>query len=79
MEDGVAHITVKRKDNALKRHIYKTITYRVMASVVTVLVAKSLGASTQVASLIGVGEILLKPLIYFGHERLWYVFGKTSR
>ena len=79
IKDGVAHIRVLREDNVLKRHILKTISYRVVATITTVIVAYSLGLSLELSSLLGMGEILLKPMIYFLHERLWYKFGSVGR
>jgi len=54
------------------RHILKTISYRIFGTLTTVTVAYSLGASLSMASLLGVGELVIKPIIYFFHERLWY-------
>lgn len=79
IKDGVAHIRVLREDNVLKRHILKTISYRVVATITTVIVAYSLGLSLELSSLLGMGEILLKPMVYFLHERLWYKFGSVGR
>jgi len=79
IKDGVAHIRVLREDNVLKRHILKTISYRVVATITTVIVAYSLGLSLELSSLLGMGEILLKPMVYFLHERLWYKFGNVGR
>lgn len=78
IRDGNAYITPKRPDNALRRHVYKTITYRVFASIVTVTGALILGSTPTVATLLGAGEIILKPIVYFFHERLWYKFGKVK-
>ena len=78
IKDGSAYITPKRPDNSLKRHVYKTITYRTFASLVTVIGALLLGATPTVATLLGAGEILFKPIVYFIHERLWYKFGKIK-
>jgi len=36
--------------------------------------AYSLGASLEVSSMLGVGELVLKPVIYFFHERVWYKY-----
>ena len=74
IKDGNAYITPKRPDNALKRHILKTITYRLFGTTVTVSTALFLGASIQIASILGAGELILKPIIYFIHERIWYKF-----
>lgn len=40
----------------------------------TVLTAYMLGASLTVSSLLGVGELLIKPIIYFIHERIWFKY-----
>jgi uncharacterized membrane protein len=60
------------KDHSLTRHILKTLSYRIFGTLTTVTVAYSLGASIQLSSLLGVGELLVKPVIYFLHERIWY-------
>jgi uncharacterized membrane protein len=78
IKDGNAYITPKRPDNALKRHILKTITYRLLGTTVTVSTAMFLGASIQIASILGAGELILKPIIYFIHERIWYRFVKVK-
>ena len=72
VKDGVAYIKTKRTDNPNLRHILKTITYRLLATTVTVTTAYCLGISLEVSSLIGVGELTIKPLIYFLHEKIWY-------
>ena len=72
VKDGVAYIKTKRIDNPNLRHALKTITYRLIATTVTVATAYCLGISLEVSSLIGVGELTIKPLIYFLHEKIWY-------
>ena len=79
VNNGIAHITVKRKDNALKRHILKTISYRILGTLTTVGTAYYFSSNLALSSIIGVGELLLKPILYFLHERVWYRFGKTGR
>lgn len=59
-----------------KRHLLKTISYRVLGTTVTVVSAYALGMELKMASLIGVGELLIKPLLYFLHERFWYKYVK---
>lgn len=67
------------KDSALIRHILKTISYRILGTLTTVCLAYSLGASLQVSSLLGMGELVLKPVIYFLHERVWYKYIKVNK
>jgi uncharacterized membrane protein len=71
-------LTIKEK-SVLLRHILKTISYRLLGTLTTVIVALSLGATTEVSALLGVGELLIKPVIYFFHERLWYKFIKIKK
>jgi uncharacterized membrane protein len=62
------------KDAPLKRHILKTMSYRILGTLATVITAYALGASIELSSLLGVSELLIKPIIYFLHERFWYKF-----
>ena len=66
-------------ENSLKRHILKTISYRILGTLITVIIAYSLGASLKVSSMLGVGELVLKPVIYFLHERLWYKYIRIKK
>jgi uncharacterized membrane protein len=74
IKDNVAYIKTIKEESVLLRHILKTITYRFLATITTVLIAYSLGISLEVSSLLGIGELLIKPVIYFFHERTWYNF-----
>jgi uncharacterized membrane protein len=55
-------------------HISKTITYRILATITTVLMAFYCGTTIQVASILGMTEIVIKPIIYFIHEKIWHQF-----
>jgi uncharacterized membrane protein len=69
-------------ESNLTRHILKTISYRLLGTLTTVIVAYFVSSSLTVASLLGFGELLLKPVIYFLHERIWYKYiriGKSSK
>jgi uncharacterized membrane protein len=72
IKNNIAYVTTVKEESVLTRHILKTISYRILGTLTTVSVAYSLGASIELSSLLGVGELLLKPVIYFLHERLWY-------
>jgi uncharacterized membrane protein len=56
----------------IKRHIAKTVSYRIMGSLTTVGISYVLTKNIEISSLLGFSEIMIKPLIYFFHERLWY-------
>lgn len=57
---------------SIKRHVAKTISYRIMATAITIGTALILGLDIKASTLLGVGEIMIKPVFYFFHERLWY-------
>jgi uncharacterized membrane protein/phosphopantetheine adenylyltransferase len=63
--------TTKEK-STLIRHILKTISYRFLGTLTTVVIAFSLGATIETSTLLGIGELLIKPILYFLHERVWY-------
>ena len=79
VKDNVAYITTIKEESVVVRHILKTLTYRFFATLTTIGTALLLGASVEVSSLIGLGELLIKPFIYFLHERAWYKMIKIKK
>lgn len=61
---------------AVKRHIAKAITYRVVGTLTTIMLTIAAGLPIKWAGMVGVAELLFKPIIYFLHERVWYQFIK---
>ena len=61
------------------RHIAKTITWRLIASLTTFILAYVFTQNiTKSLWLMGT-EMVLKLLLYYYHERAWYKWGKLSR
>ena len=58
------------------RHIFKTITWRVIASlttfIVAVLIFKDDAHALEKASGIAIAESVIKMVLYYLHERIWY-------
>ena len=79
IKNNVAYVTTVKEESVLTRHILKTLSYRLIATTTTVLTAYCLGLSLQMSSLLGFGELMIKPVIYFFHERIWYNFIKVGR
>jgi len=79
VKNNVAYIVTVKEQSVLLRHILKTISYRFLGTITTVTVAYSLGAPIEIASMLGVGELLIKPVIYFLHERIWYKFVRVKK
>lgn len=57
-----------------KLHLIKTITWRIIASTTTFLLAKLFGLTNDLALYIAVTEFVLKMVLYYFHERIWYKY-----
>ena len=78
IENNVAHINFK-KDNAIARHLAKTITWRILGSIDTMIISWFITGNLKMGLAIGGVEVLTKMVLYFLHERAWWKFGKISR
>lgn len=73
------------KDISQKRHLAKTITWRVIASFTTFVVAlvffRDDPLATEKATGVAITESIIKMGLYYFHERMWYKsnFGLKSR
>jgi uncharacterized membrane protein len=56
----------------LKRHLVKTISYRLTSTSFGFLVMWGISGSVKIGAAFGVAELLFKPFLYFIHERIWY-------
>lgn len=56
----------------IKRHIAKTITWRVVGTIDTIILSWILTGNLKIGVAIGGLEVLTKSLLYFLHERAWY-------
>ena len=55
-----------------KRHIAKTITWRVVGTIDTILLSWIISGDPKIGLTIGVIEFATKMFLYYVHERLWY-------
>ncbi|WP_299127931.1 DUF2061 domain-containing protein [uncultured Winogradskyella sp.] len=64
-----------------KRHLAKTITWRVIGTIDTMTLAWIISGNPLAALHIGLAEIITKMILYYVHERAWYKinFGLTQR
>jgi uncharacterized membrane protein len=60
----------------VKRHIAKTISYRILSTLIGFLLMWWISGSIKVGAAFGVAELIYKPIQYFLHERFWYKFIK---
>jgi uncharacterized membrane protein len=59
-----------------KRHIAKTISYRLLSTLIGFLIMWWVSGSIKVGTAFGIAELLYKPIQYYIHERIWYKYIK---
>jgi len=59
-----------------KRHIAKTISWRIVGTLDTILLSWIITGSWKIGLSIGGVEVITKMVLYFFHERVWYKFSK---
>lgn len=61
-----------RFKNARKRHLFKTVTWRIVGSIDTFLLAWIITGSPFSGFKISVAEVITKMILYYIHEEVWY-------
>lgn len=59
-------------DNSYKRHIAKSVTWRIIGTLDTILLAWLITGDSLTGLKIGFAEVITKMLLYYLHERLWF-------
>ena len=59
-----------------KRHILKTISWRIIGTLDTMIISWIITGSWKWGLAIGGVEVITKMVLYFLHERAWYKFSK---
>ena len=57
-----------------KRHIAKAITYRLLSSSIGFFILYITTGSVKVGAAFSAAELIVKPIIYYIHERVYYRF-----
>lgn len=60
------------KDNSKKRHIAKTITWRLVGTIDTIILSWIVSGNPFTGLKIGFSEVATKMILYYIHERLWF-------
>lgn len=70
-----------KKDPSVKRHIAKTLTWRIVGTLDTMALGWIITGNPLTGLKIGGAEVLTKMILYFVHERIWYNinFGLPNR
>jgi|TARA_B100000035_G_C20550456_1_gene357989 uncharacterized membrane protein len=61
---------------AHKRHILKSVTWRIVGTLDTIIISGLITGSWEVGLAIGGIEVFSKMVLYYLHERAWYKFSK---
>lgn len=71
----------KNGDDSKKRHLAKTVSWRVVGTVDTMLLAWIITGDPVTGLQIGLAEVITKMILYYVHERTWYKidFGLPNR
>jgi uncharacterized membrane protein len=59
-----------------KRHIAKTVSWRIIGTLDTMILSGIITGSWELGLTIGGVEVFTKMILYFFHERLWYRYVK---
>lgn len=70
-----------KRDPTVKRHIAKTITWRIVGTIDTMCLGWIITGDPMTGVKIGGLEVVTKMILYFLHERIWYKlnFGLPQR
>ena len=63
-----------RKDPSVKRHLLKTISWRIVGTADTIILGWIITGNITIGAKIGMLELVTKMVLYFVHERVWYSF-----
>lgn len=68
-------------NNANKRHFYKTLTWRTIATLDTIIIGYLVTGNAIIGLKIGFFEVATKLILYYIHEKIWYKsnFGVEDR
>lgn len=54
------------------RHLAKAVTWRIIASIATALIAWSFGLPPKIIGAVFLADLIIKFILYYIHERVWY-------
>lgn len=60
------------KDPSVKRHVAKTITWRLLGTIDTMIIGWFITGNPITGLKIGGVEVITKLLLYYLHERIWF-------
>jgi uncharacterized membrane protein len=61
------------------RHILKTVTWRMVGTIDTILLSWLITGNLETGVKIGGVEVITKMVLYYFHERLWYRYIRLGK
>ncbi len=61
------------------RHILKSITWRLIGTIDTVVLSWVITGNLEIGLKIGGVEVITKMILYYFHERLWYKYIRLGK
>jgi uncharacterized membrane protein len=55
-----------------RRHLAKAVTWRIIASITTALIAWTFGLPPKAVGAVFIADLIIKFVLYYAHERVWY-------
>ena len=55
-----------------KRHLAKAVTWRIIASITTAIIAWVFGLPPKAIGAVFMADLVIKFALYYAHERMWY-------
>ena len=59
-------------DQSRKRHLAKSITWRIVGTIDTILISWLISGNPLIGLKIGFTEVITKMILYYFHERIWF-------
>lgn len=63
---------ITENEDSKKRHIAKTITWRIVGTIDTMILAWVISGNPMIGLKVGAAEVMTKMALYYLHERAWY-------
>lgn len=79
IKDGIAYIRTEKNENSIARHLAKTITWRIVGTIDTMILGWILTGDLKLGLAIGGTEVITKMVLYFIHERVWFNYLKIKK
>lgn len=79
VKNNIAYIKTVKEKSVLKRHILKSISWRVIGTIDTMILGWVVTGNPLTGLKIGTLEVLTKMTLYFLHERIWYKYVKIKK